>query len=352
MRYMQKQGHEVVFISPEDEYVSKMKEAIQAPYFPLQHMSRKGYNPWVDMKLVGELRRIFKEQRIDLVFTYTIKPNVYAALAIKGTATKLVSNITGLGFVFLKQSIGNSIAKVLLRNCMRSSSRVVFQNNSDRNLFISKKYLSEDKTILINGSGINLDRYQPRIKDPSKPFTFLFIGRLLYDKGIRELIEAAYQFSKLHTQVRFHLVGSLDEGNPSAVSEDQLKGWLQNNQQLHYFGHQQEVIPFLKEADVVVLPSYREGIPRVLLEAMAMQIPFITTDTAGCRDVTVPEKNGFLVPIGDHQLLYEAMLRMYQLPEEQRIEMGVFGRKLALEKYDEKIIVQDYLKLILSLTDQ
>lgn len=350
MLFLQSKGYEVVYIAPYDEYVNKIAEKTNFQYIPLQHMSRKGYNPLSELLLIDELRRIYKKHHIDLTLSYTIKPNIYSALATVGRSTKAICNITGLGYVFLKRSIGNAIAKQLFKIALKRASMVVFQNSSDQELFIQQGICAAEKTLIINGSGINLDTYKPLSTDNAPhPFNFLFIGRLLYDKGIREFIGAAQRMA--HHDVVFNLVGALDQGNPSAVSEDELKEWLAHNPKLVYHGHQQEVIPFIQEADAVVLPSYREGIPRVLLEAMAMKKPFITTDAPGCKDVTHDGKNGLLVSTGSEDELSQAMNRLFTMSAEERQEMGNYGRTWVEEKYDEKIIVQEYLKLILRLTN-
>ena len=349
--YLEKCGHRVIYISPPDEYNVKIKKATKAQFFPLQHMSRKGYNPFSDFKLMLEIRKIYKQENIDVSLTYTIKPNIYGALATILLKTKNISNITGLGYVFLKNSFANTLAKSLFKLGLRAASYAVFQNTSDQNLVIEQNLVAPHKTKIILGSGINIEKYQPSSSsDVHEKFTFLFVGRLLFDKGIREFIDAAKLISDKYATVQFHLVGAMDLGNPSAVSETQLNEWLLNNTSLHFFNHQQNVIPFIEQSDAVVLPSYREGMPRVILEAMAMKKLFITSDAPGCIDITEDGKNGFVVKVGSSQHLFEQMNLILSLSLEERNKMGLYGRKLVEDKYDEKIIVEEYLKLILSLS--
>jgi glycosyltransferase involved in cell wall biosynthesis len=349
--FLQSHGYEVVYIAPPDEYNTMIAAKTNAQFFPLKHMSRKGYNPFSDAKLIYEIRHIYKHQKIDVVLSYTIKPNIYGALATINLRTKSICNITGLGFVFLKKSVANTIAKQLFKISLHAARYAVFQNTSDLNLFVSKKLVSQNKTKLILGSGINIDTYnlQPATFD-SKKFVFLFVGRLLFDKGVREFVEAAKKLQAENTTIEFQLLGSLDEGNPSAVSTSQLEQWLNKNKSLHFLNHQTDVIPFINQCDVVVLPSYREGMPRVILEAMAMQKPFITSDAPGCVDITEHGKNGLIAQTASVDDLYQQMKYILNMTEGERLQMGKNGRKMVEEKYDEKIIVQQYLKLIESIS--
>lgn len=352
IRYLQSKGHEVIYISPPDEYVEKLQQECSARYFPLKHMKRKGYNPFMDILLTHELYRIFKKEKVDCSLSYTIKPNIYSVLAARFSGTRAIANITGLGYAFLKKSLGNAIAKKLFRWSMPSAAAIVFQNTSDQEIFLKLNIASPDQSLLIPGSGINTEKYIPveKSKEGKSGCTFLFVGRLLYDKGIREYVKAAQRLHELYPAWRFHIVGGIDEGNPSAAGEEELNQWLAENSALVHFGHQTQVKPFLEDADIVVMPSYREGLPRVLLEAMAMELPFVTTRTAGCQDVTEEGKNGLLVSVGSDLELEDAMKTLGCLPQASREQMGAYGRKLALEKYDEKIIVQAYLQLLLRLT--
>lgn len=349
--FLQNKGYEVIYIAPYDDYVPKIAELTNATFFPLHHLLRKGYNPIKDFLLVKEIAHILKSEKVDISITYTIKPNIYGAIAGYFTHKKTISNLTGLGFVFLKNNIGNLIAKYLYKISLSLSDRIVFQNKTDKKLLEEKNICNQSKTLLINGSGINTSKYIPtHFKNNPNEFVFLFVGRLLYDKGYREFIKAAKKLSLEYPTTQFHLVGALDEGNPSAVSQQELNANLEENLQLKYLGNQSNVIPFIHASDVVVLPSYREGIPRVLLEAMALEKPFVTVNSPGCEDVTIDGKNGLLAQVENSESLFEKMKEIYLLDTLKRQEMGTFGRKLVLEIYDEKIIVNEYLKLILSLS--
>lgn len=351
IQFLQSKGYDVFYIAPYDDSVEKIAKISDVKYLPLEKLQRKGYNPFADISLTQELYKYYKKEKIDIALSYTIKPNIYSSIAGYLCKTKTIANITGLGFVFLKKNMGNLIAKQILRFSLALSSKIVFQNQTDKTLFEQKKVANPEKTFLINGSGINTSHYLPNVEcKQDSSFVFLFIGRLLYDKGIREFINASKKLSEEFPSLKFHLVGALDEGNPSAVSKVQLEQWLSENSKLEYFGNQSDVRPYINGCDAVVLPSYREGIPRVLLESMALEKPFVTVKSPGCQDVTIDGENGLLAEVESDTSLYEMMKKMSLLDSSKREEMGKNGRKLVLEKYDEKIVVEEYLKLILSLT--
>ena len=349
--FLESKGYDVVYIAPYDDAVEKIAKISHVRFIPLHSLSRKGYNPMDDFLLARELYTIYKKEQIHIALSYTIKPNIYSGIAGYFSKTKTICNLTGLGFVFMKKSMANTIAKNLYKLSLSLCNIIVFQNNTDKQFCEQNGIAQASKTVLINGSGINTDIYIPsQTHDQKETFVLLFVGRLLFDKGIQEFVAAANRMASQYANVRFHLLGGLDEGNPSAVSQAQLDEWLQANPALQYLGNQADVKPFINDCDAVVLPSYREGIPRVLLEAMALQKPFITVNSPGCEDVTHHDKNGLLAQVKSVDSLYDCMLTMYLKSKEERKEMGLYGRKLILEKYDEKIIVAAYLKLILSLS--
>ena len=348
---LQKQGYEVVYYAPFDDSVARIAERNAVPYRALKHLQRKGYNPLADIQLTYELYSYFRKDKIDVALNYTVKPNIYGSIAARLAGVRSIANLTGLGFLFLKNSLANRFAIRLYQFGLWFAHRVVFQNQTDKTLFETRGLCSKHKTLLIPGSGINTDHYKPsQTQEPNTPFVFLFIGRLLYDKGIREFVTAANQLHALYPAIQFHMVGALDEGNPSAVSQSELTRWLSENSALHYFGAQNDVRPFIEAAHAVVLPSYREGIPRVLLEAMALEKPFITVNTPGCADVTRPGENGLLAEPASAVSLQACMDAMLQLSSADRQAMGQHGRRLVESVYDEKIVTAEYFRLILSLS--
>lgn len=338
-------GHQVYAIAPVDDFVSEI-EATGCTFIPVYHLSRKGMNPIQDLRFGYELYQIYKANELDVVLHYTIKPNIYGCLAAGRAKVKSISTVTGLGYSFLKEGMVNKIAKLLYKTAFKSGTRIAFQNRDDKKLFEDLFLCPASKTTLIKGSGINTTHFQPMPKKQRyEKLIYLFVGRLLYDKGITELFEAAQEFKKKCPETEIWVVGAIDDGNPSAVAKAGVEA-QEANGTIRYWGVSKDVRSIMQEADVVVLPSYREGLPRVMLESLAMGKPIITTDTAGCRETIQDTQNGFLVPVKDAKALADAMFRMYQLTEEERQNMGKVGREMALKEFDEQAIIKRYFEEI------
>lgn len=334
-------GHAVYAIAPMDDFVSEI-EATGCTFIPVHYLSRKGMNPIQDLRFGYELYTIYKAQKLDVVLHYTIKPNIYGCLAAGRAKVKSISTVTGLGYSFLKEGMVNKIAKKLYQVAFKSGTRIAFQNRDDKKLFEDLGLCPASKTTLIKGSGINTTHFKPMPKkERYEKLIYLFVGRLLYDKGVTELFEAAQEFKKQCPETEIWVVGAIDDGNPSAVAKAEVEA-QEANGTIRYWGVSKDVRSIMQEADVVVLPSYREGLPRVMLESLAMGKPIITTDTAGCRETIQDTKNGFLVPVKDAAALADAMLRMYQLTDAARQNMGKVGRAMALEEFDEQAIIKRY----------
>lgn len=335
-------GYAVVAIAPEDNFVDSIK-ATGATFVPLKQLSRKGVNPVKDWLLYRELYTIFKNEALDAVLLYTIKPNIYGNWAARRAGIPSIATVTGLGYSFMKKGVVHQIVKRLYRSAFRKAARVAFQNSDDKALFESLKLCHAEQTMLIKGSGINTSYFQPLLKTTSdKNFTFLFVGRLLYDKGVRELLQAAEKLQEARVNTTFWMVGGIDEGNPSAIQKDLLERYEKEGA-VEYLGRSSDVRSIMQQADAVVLPSYREGLPRVMLESLAMGKPIITTDVAGCRETIKDGENGFKIPAEDSAALFEALIKMRDLSVQDRQAMGAVGRKMALEEFDEQIIVGHYL---------
>ena len=341
------EGHQVVAIAPPDDYVEQIK-ATGCQFIALKRLERKGTNPLKDLRLTQELYKIFRREAIDVALLYTIKPNIYGAFAARLAKTKTICTVTGLGYSFISTGIVSRIAKGLYKRAFRSANRIAFQNKDDKKLFINTGLAKAEKCLLIKGSGIKTDYFTPQIKTfDTDQFIFLFVGRLLLDKGVRELLEAADQIKAANPEksVEFWVVGALDKDNPSCIAEDLLTSYQQKGT-IHYLGVSDKVREIMQDADVVVLPSYREGLPRVMLEALSMAKPVITTDTPGCRETVVDGKNGYMVPVKDIDALATAMQKMLELPTIRLEEMGAEGRKMALQEFDERIITKQYISEI------
>lgn len=334
-------GHQVWAVAPNDDFVPKI-EAVGCRFIPLQRLSRKGTNPLQDLRLTYELYKIYKDNKIDVALQYTIKPNIYGSFACKFAKIKSICTITGLGYSFLSDGLVNKVVKRLYKKAFKRASLVAFQNNDDLQLFEQLKLVEPHKSTLIKGSGIKTNFFKPLPKtQETAGLVFLFVGRLLYDKGIVEYLEAAKTIKANNPKTEFWIVGALDNENPSAISPDMVNTYHQEGI-INYIGQSSDVRSIMQNSDVVVLPSYREGLPRVMLEGLSMAKPLITTDTAGCRETVQDGENGYLVPVKDKDALAQALQKMLNLSVEDRKLMGDKGRALALKEFDEQAIIQRY----------
>ncbi|WP_333785278.1 glycosyltransferase family 4 protein [Thermocrinis sp.] len=344
MKTLKEKGFKVMAVAPEDEYSVKLaKEGFD--FYPIKNLDRKGKDPIRDLKLLYEYLSLYKKLKPDLVINFTIKPNIYSSIASGILGISSISVVTGLGYVFTSKTWLTNLVKLLYKIAFRVNKIVVFQNKDD---FEELKGLTDKKAHLIESSGVDTGYFSPFFceKNKKEKFIFLFVGRFLKDKGLLEFVKAFERLKVENPKVELYLVGDVDEGNPQSIKGEELKRWLDKGL-ANWVGFQKDVRHFYCLADCVVLPSYyREGVPRVLLEAMAMGKPIITTDSVGCREVCVDGVNGFLVEPKNWESLYEAMKRMVELEEDKRKSMGMKGRQMVLERYDVKIIVEKYLKLI------
>ncbi len=345
--HLQKLGHTVCFVSPFDEYAILVAQKTKAKHIELVKLDRKGKNPFTDRKLYQELLEIYKSNKIDIALHYTIKPNIYGALAAHKAGIKSICNVTGLGYVFMKKSFVNNAIKKFFKYALNKANTIVLQNDLDKDLMLYNNVFQESKIKMIYGSGINTDFFAPvPISLNNEKFIFLFIGRLLYDKGIVELLDAFEQISSKYPQAQLHIVGEVDTDNPSAIKNHELEKIISENNNVIYFGKRNDVRQNIAAAHTVVLPSYREGLPKSLLEAMAMAKPIITTNAPGCSQLIYNNTNGYICEVKSSKDLAKKMEKMLLQTNEQRHSMGLACRNLVLEKYDEKIIVEQYAEII------
>jgi glycosyltransferase involved in cell wall biosynthesis len=337
-------GYKVIVIAPVDEYVHYLDSNYFAKHIPLRHLSPQGKNPLRDLLLFLELFLIFRRERPELILTYTVKPNIYGNLAARWLRLRSIPTLTGLGYVFMHNSPLARLARAMYKWAMQRVDFAFFHNHSDRDLFDQLKVLPKARSAVIPGSGLNTNHFRPLPRPRREGFVFLFLGRLLYDKGIAEFAEAAKKLRYRYPNAECWVAGQLDAENPSAIPRHQLLEWVSDGQ-IRYFGKVQDVRPLLKCCDAMVLPSYREGMPRAVLEAMAMGKPVITTLAPGCREA-VTSDCGWRVPPRDAKALSEAMEEALQLPGEQLQAMGAMARRRAVRVFDEQHIVAAYLNLM------
>jgi glycosyltransferase involved in cell wall biosynthesis len=332
IRAMVAEGHKVMAAGPEGGYEDQIAELgaefLQIPF------SRTGSNPFKDLILINRLRRIMAIEKPDIVFGYTIKPVIYGSIAARLAGVKnIYSMVTGLGYVFLAKGIKSfvirNITKQLYSMAFKSCKKVLFQNPDDLNEFVQLGLIHDKKCVLVHGSGVNLDRFTPSPL-PQTP-VFLMICRILKDKGVMEYLEAAKQVKKIYPEARFQLLGPFDT-NPTALKYEDIGTYVDDGS-IEYLGETKDVRPFISNASVYVLPSYREGTPRTVLEAMAMKRPIITTDAPGCRETVIDGRNGFLVPIKDVDALAQKMIWMIENKDLTQ-QMAENSLRFCRDKYD------------------
>lgn len=339
------QGLEIHIIAPDLALFKVENKKLEALGYHVHEvpMQRTGTNPIADLKTLGEIYKLIKKIRPDYVLSYTIKPVIYGTLATwLAKVPHRFALITGLGYAFQnvehgsKRSFFQKVVHGLYQQALSHSHKVFFQNPDDLKLFKDLKLLQSNlPTVIVNGSGVNVTKFNvlpfPVNTRNTPKLSFLLIARLLGDKGVREYAEAAKLIKQQHPEVEFHLVGWIDE-NPAAIQQSELDTWIADAR-LQYWGKLSDVRPAIAESSVYVLPSYREGTPRTVLEAMAMGRAIITTDAPGCRETVIQGKNGFLVEVKSVTSLVGAMQEFIYNPKLIE-QMGQRSREIALNKYD------------------
>jgi len=348
IRALVEQEHDVVAATPPDAYSSKLA-GLGCRFIPFP-MDNDGVSPVNDANLIGRYWRLLRSERPDVFLGFTIKPNVYGSFAAHTHGIPVINNVSGLGTAFISKRWLAAVAKVLYRRAFRRSAIVFFQNADDRDLFVGGGLVRKDQTSLLPGSGIDLSRFNlaKPINTPDtddSDFKFLLASRLLWDKGVGEFVEAAKAVRNRAPRVRFQLLGFLDAKNRSAIDAAIIKGWVDDGV-VEYLGAADDVRPYLRAADCVVLPSYREGTPRSLLEAAAMGKPIIATDVPGCREVVECGANGLLCAPRSADDLARCMLEVLALSAEARRRMGLAGREKVVRNFDEAIVIGQYMNAI------
>ena len=345
MAELKRRGHEVSFCTTPDEYTGKL-EAEGFKFIPIS-VDRKGTNLFKDLLLTLRLFAIYRRERPSLVFHNSIKPNIYGSIAARLAGVRCANTMSGLGYMFIRKNAFFSLVKFLYTIACAFSEKTFFQNKDDLILFLDKKIIRPEKAVLVRGSGVNADFFTPEYckgrKRPENNFVFTFTGRILWDKGVGEFIEAAKIIKTKYPFSKFGIIGMIDNGNPAAVPRSEIDLW-QKNHIAEYLGEFSDVRPFICASDCVVLPSYREGTPKSLLEASAMEKPIITTDVPGCREVIEDGVTGFIVPIRNVTKLAEAMRKILELSSEERVAMGKAGREKVVVEFSESKVIESYLR--------
>ncbi len=347
IKSFQENNHEIFLIAPYDDYteVITSKDVV----YEKITMNIKGKNPFQDLLLINRYIKLFKKIKPDLVLTFTIKPTLYGNIAARLLKIKVISNITGLGTIFIKPSFSTYIAAILYKIALAKCHKVFFQNHTDYRFFRRKGFIKNGQAEIVPGSGIDVDKFKiSSRKVDIKNLKILFVGRIIKDKGIIEFLEAARFIKSLNKNVLFYVVGKMGYNNRTAVTENEFKTYV-DDKTIEYFNHTDDILSIYKSTDIMILPSYREGMSRALLEAAAMNMPLIATNVPGCREIIDDGVNGYLVKVRSVKDLSFKLKKIIELSEDDLIKMGDESRKLVLNNFSEKIVIGKYeneIKLI------
>jgi glycosyltransferase involved in cell wall biosynthesis len=347
-------GHDVVVITPAGPYASKFEMLgarwIEAP------MNRRSLNPFREMKLLFWLYRTFKRERIDLIHSFTVKGSIYGGLAgrLAGVPARIQS-IEGLGFVFIDQSWSTRALRSIVCWLMRLSftgngSRLILLNEDDSKILLEHSSVDARIIRLIKSCGVDCSLFSKKaIRSPDAPFRTLLACRLLWDKGLREFVEAARILKARGRNVEFLLAGQPDPGNPASAAELDVQAWV-NEGLITWLGQVDDMAELLSSVHVVALPSYREGVPRILIEAAACGLPIVTTDAPGCREVVTHEVDGLLIPLKDAGALARAIARLEDEPELAE-RLGAAAQRKARAEFSEEKVISETLAVYQELSE-
>ncbi|MBN8736557.1 MAG: glycosyltransferase family 4 protein [Xanthomonadales bacterium] len=341
-------GHEMVLVSPPGEYGARLR-ASGLRWTPLPGMDRRSLDPWREARVLAGLVALFKRERPALVHNFTIKCAVYGSLAAMAAGIPArVNAVAGLGYVFASNDPRARMLRPLVRGLMRFAlrgkrSRLILQNHDDAAMFTGHGLIDPARLRVIPGSGVDCARFVPRNGTPNDPPCVLLAARLLWEKGLAEYVQASRNLRARGRKVRFLLAGASDPGNPAAVPEAAVRGWVEEGL-IEWIGHVEDMPSLFASVDIVVLPSYyREGLPRSLIEAGACATPLISTDMPGCRDAVADGVNGLVVPPRDAEALGAAIVRLLDAPTLAR-QFGLAARARALAEFDERIVIRRTLE--------
>ena len=346
IKALQQQNYQVTVIAPRDEYTEKL--IAEGCKFEELTMDSRGANAVKDLGLIFELVKIYRKVKPDVVLHYTIKPNIYGTVAAKILNIPAVNNVCGLGTVFLKKNLVSKVASWMYKISFKFPKKVFFQNNYDKRLFVKNGLVKEDISDILPGSGIDLNKFASKGFRRNKKFTFLLISRLIHDKGIVEYIKAIELLKSEGFDAKFQLLGAKDPEHKRGIKSEIVDSWIENNI-VEYLGTTEDVRGYIESADCIVLPSYREGTPKTLLEAASIAKPIVTTDVPGCKDVVTNNFNGLLCKVRDPQDLANKMRKLASYDDQTLEQFGINGRRKVESEYDENIVINKYIETIRSL---
>jgi glycosyltransferase involved in cell wall biosynthesis len=353
IKHLVAEGYEVFILAPDERNYVQRIEQWGCKFITLKKVSPKSKNPISNIEFYYEIKKVIRQNKLDLVYSFTPKPNIWGSIAGRHLGVPFIPTINGLGHAFVRHDWLAFIVVLLYRYALRKVKRVIFQNPDDINFFIQKRIVRPSNAVIVAGSGIDLDKFNPSIghEVDDQKLRFLYAGRLIKEKGIIHYLQAAAVVKKKYPNVTFQIIGSVSE-NPSSIQLHQLQEWI-DDEVVTMQAHTDNMAEFLNEIDVVVLPSYyREGIPKILIEACAKELPIITTNCVGCNQAIKDGYNGYVVQEKNVASLIDAMEKMIKAGAPKRAQMGRYGRKMARERFDEKIVINEYLGLVHQVVKQ
>ena len=330
--------HQVLLSLPDGDLIRPLEE-MGCRFFDTT-MERRGINPVKDLDLFLRYIKLLRQQKPDLVITYTIKPNIYGGLACRLLRIPYAVNITGLGTAFQKQGMLRKLVTFLYRTALKKARVVFFENSGNRQVFLDEGIVAENKTCLLSGAGVNLEHYAYAPYPEAGTTRFLFVGRVMKEKGVEELFAAMERLNAEGADCCLDVLGGYEENYADTIRNYEQQGWL------HYHGYVTDVRPFIEKAHCFVLPSYHEGMANTNLECAAMGRPLITSDIPGCKEAVVERESGLLCKPKDPDSLYETMKYFLTIPSDQRAQMGKAGRRHMEEAFDKKKVVEETMKAL------
>ena len=345
LRELRRQGYRVICLSPRDSYSERLGSEVDCEWFPLT-MNNSGSNPLQEIRLLAQFWRYYRRFRPQAALHFTIKNNVYGTWAARLLGVPAINNISGLGTAFIHKGLISAIVRTLLRTSQTFAHRVFCQNEEDLEQLVRAGLVPQERLALLPGSGVDLSRFRPALRVAHNgPLRFLYAGRMLEDKGLYELIDAVRSINAAGVECVLWLSGFADVENVSSIPEAQLAAWGREPG-VEWLGPSDAMETVYSQVDCVVLPSYREGMPRSLLEAGAMALPVVATDVPGCRNIVVDGQTGLLCQVKSSQSLQQSMQRMLAMTDTERATMGEKGRALVSKQYSEHLVVEATMQAI------
>lgn len=345
MKKLEENGYTIICMAGKDGSIKEIEN--NGWKFIDSNLDRRGTNIFNDLKLFFFYLKTFKREKPEYILNFTIKPNIYGTLAAKLIGIPVINNVTGLGDIFDKNNLTSKIVKLLYKISCKYPKKVFFQNDDDLKVFLDNKLINKKICGRLPGSGVDIEKFVPqKIEKKDDKIRFLFLGRISNKKGVRIVNEVSKILTPKYPNIEFQLLGKIYIDEEGHISKKELSDW-EKESNIRYLGTSKDVRNEIKQADCIIFPSfYREGVPRSLIEAAAMEKPILTTNNVGCKDIVENGYNGYLAKPNDIESMVEIIENFLSLTEEKRNTLGKNGRKKVIAEFDEKIVINKYLKEI------